>query len=746
MTKLSYTLGMKVFACFIAVLSGITAFFDGIGIFLANSYDFYSSSLAELKLAHPYLDTGMLTKLYGMRGSLLPILVISLLLFAISVIYLLCAAGHRPDTDEIVPNLQDKIPLDLYFAIVCPILLAILFLILEGRNPLADTGALSFVVIGSIILAILGLATLLTCVTRLKLGRYFYQHTIAYQVIRFCWKMLAAVCSTIADAVKSISTTWKIAVAWLVISAFYTMGGFGAIVLSFALLLVFCSMASQMQELKNGGEELAKGNLNYKINTQRMFPLFRAHGKNLNSISKGFSIALEQKMESEHLKTELITNVSHDIKTPLTSIINYVDLLKKENLDGQAAEYIEVLDRQSRRLKKLTEDLVEASKASTGNLKVQLAPTDMGELAAQAVAEYEEKLENAHLEAVINGGDTPLFAMVDGNLTWRVLSNLLSNACKYSQPYTRVYIDIKKEKDTVILSMKNISRDALNIPAEELMERFVRGDSSRHTEGSGLGLNIAQSLVGLQKGTFSLEIEGDLFKAFVAFPATEPPAPPCGGNAGGGNANGCTPDGGYADRRNARRNRKGRIKKSDSKKIFGSFFSFLPFMMVQLPLHQHAGEALLTHGLINNNGNGIGKIQASCRFEHRNANGICFMRHKNFFGDARAFLPKHDVIIFAVGHISVNMTRLCGCHPDFRIGILFAEVPEIFIIADIQKLPVIQTCALEILILNGKAQRLNQMQDGICHCAGTRDIACVLGNFRLQQNNVHKKSFLSSAN
>ena len=176
MTKLSYTLGMKVFACFIAVLSGITAFFDGIGIFLANSYDFYSSSLAELKLAHPYLDTGMLTKLYGMRGSLLPILVISLLLFAISVIYLLCAAGHRPDTDEIVPNLQDKIPLDLYFAIVCPILLAILFLILEGRNPLADTGALSFVVIGSIILAILGLATLLTCVTRLKLGRYLSAH------------------------------------------------------------------------------------------------------------------------------------------------------------------------------------------------------------------------------------------------------------------------------------------------------------------------------------------------------------------------------------------------------------------------------------------------------------------------------------------------------------------------------------------------------------------------------------------
>lgn len=215
--------------------------------------------------------------------------------------------------------------------------------------------------------------------------------------------------------------------------------------------------------------------------------------------------------------------------------------------------------------------MVEASKASTGNLKVQLAPMDMGELAAQAVAEYEEKLENAHLEAVINGGDTPLFAMVDGNLTWRVLSNLLSNACKYSQPYTRVYIDIKKEKDTVILSMKNISRDALNIPAEELMERFVRGDSSRHTEGSGLGLNIAQSLVGLQKGP-SLWKARRFVQGICRIPCDRTPCAPCGGNAGGGNANGCTPDGGYADRRNARRNRKGRIKKSDSKKIFGSFF------------------------------------------------------------------------------------------------------------------------------------------------------------------------------
>mgnify|MGYP000106917263 CR=1 FL=1 len=519
MTKLSYTLGMKVFACFIAVLSGITAFFDGIGIFLAHSYDFYSSSLAELKLAHPYLDTGMLTKLYGMRGSLLPILVISLLLFAISVIYLLCAAGHRPDTDEIVPNLQDKIPLDLYFAIVCPILLAILFLILEGRNPLADTGALSFVVIGSIILAILGLATLLTCVTRLKLGRYFYQHTIAYQVIRFCWKMLAAVCSTIADAVKSISTTWKIAVAWLVISAFYTMGGFGAIVLSFALLLVFCSMASQMQELKNGGEELAKGNLNYKINTQRMFPLFRAHGKNLNSISKGFSIALEQKMKSEHLKTELITNVSHDIKTPLTSIINYVDLLKREDFeDPKIRNYLQVLEEKAYRLKTLTEDVVEASKVSSGNISLEMMNLNLVELVNQTSAEFEEKFEARNLKMIMNLPTEPATIYADGRRMWRVLANVFNNAAKYAMEGSRVYVDLVQTGEEVQLTIKNVSEQPLNISADELTERFIRGDVSRSTEGSGLGLSIAQNLTKLQGGKFELYLDGDLFKVLIRFP------------------------------------------------------------------------------------------------------------------------------------------------------------------------------------------------------------------------------------
>ena len=459
--------------------------------------------------------------LYDAHSILLPILCISLLVFALSFVFLLCAAGHQAGKEEIIPNLQDRIPLDLYLFILFPTAVTMAIYFLNG-NPFIYMESAVIGIAGLLILSIVALATALTCATRIKMGRYFYQNTLCYKFLHFCGRLLGL----FLDALKTIPAMWKVAVVWLVISFVYIGGGFGAVVLNMALLFVFCTVAAQLQKLQEGGEALAKGNLNNKIDTQRMYPPFRRHGEHLNSVSKGFSIALHQKMKSERLKTELITNVSHDIKTPLTSIINYVDLLKKENLTGQAAEYIEVLDRQSRRLKKLTEDLVEASKASTGNLKVNLVPTDLGELTAQAVAEYEEKLEKSQLEVIINGPDSPVYAMADGNLTWRVLSNLLSNACKYSQTGTRVYIDLKQDQAFVTVSMKNISKDALNIPADELMQRFVRGDSSRHTEGSGLGLNIAQSLVHLQKGKFTLEIEGDLFKAYVKFPAAEPPAPP----------------------------------------------------------------------------------------------------------------------------------------------------------------------------------------------------------------------------
>ena len=455
-------------------------------------------------------------KIYDIHNILLPVFGTSLLICALCLVFLLCAAGHQPEKEEIVLNIQDKLPLDLYLLFTVGGSLGIGIMVLNG-NPFDYMEAIIVGVIGLLIISILMLATILTMATRIKLGRYFYQNTICYRLLRLCGKVF----KWFLDALKAIPLMWKVAVAWLLVSCIYIIGELPAVLLNLIFLFLFCSIAAQMQKLEKGGEELAKGNLKNKVDTQRMFPLFRKHGEHLNSVSKGFAIALHQKMKSERLKTELITNVSHDIKTPLTSIINYVDLLKKEELSEKAMEYVDVLDRQSNRLKKLTEDLVEASKATTGNIKANLAPTDLVELVTQAIAEYEEKLNLANLEPVVYHNEPSVFAMVDGNLTWRVMSNLLSNVCKYSQPGTRVYIDIMKEDDMIALSVKNISKDALNIPVDELMERFVRGDSSRHTEGSGLGLNIAQSLVHLQKGKFTLKIDGDLFKVDIVFPSAE---------------------------------------------------------------------------------------------------------------------------------------------------------------------------------------------------------------------------------
>ena len=224
-------------------------------------------------------------------------------------------------------------------------------------------------------------------------------------------------------------------------------------------------------------------------------------------------------MKSERFRTELITNVSHDIKTPLTSIINYVDLIKKEGVtDPVLQEYVEVLDRQSLRLKKLIEDLMEASKASTGNLSVNLEVCDATVMLSQVVGEFAGRAEANNLELVVDCPEPPVTIMADGRHLWRVLDNLMSNVCKYAMPGTRVYINLEVFHGMVIMTFRNISKSPLNISSDELMERFVRGDSSRNTEGSGLGLNIAQSLTSLMNGNMAIQIDGDLFKAIVSFP------------------------------------------------------------------------------------------------------------------------------------------------------------------------------------------------------------------------------------
>ena len=281
------------------------------------------------------------------------------------------------------------------------------------------------------------------------------------------------------------------------------------------------SVALSLRRLQAGGAALAAGDLTHHTDTRGMLPDFRRHGENLNRISEGMAKAVEERLRSERLKTELITNVSHDLKTPLTSLINYVDLLKRNTDPEKTGEYLAILERQSRKLKKLTEDLIEMSKAGTGNMEVNLAPADAAELLRQAAGEYSERLEAAGLEPVLTLPEEALPILADGALLWRVTDNLISNACKYSQPGTRFYMEAARQGGSVRLIFKNISRERLEQDPEELMERFVRGDRARTGEGSGLGLNIARSLTELQGGSLQIILDGDLFKAELLFPVAE---------------------------------------------------------------------------------------------------------------------------------------------------------------------------------------------------------------------------------
>lgn len=262
--------------------------------------------------------------------------------------------------------------------------------------------------------------------------------------------------------------------------------------------------------------------MDYQIDTERMLPALKEHAADLNRINEGVSKAVNEKMKSERFKTELITNVSHDIKTPLTSIINYVDLLEKEEIPNEnAKEYLEVLERQSARLKKLIEDLIEASKASSGSLSVNLEKLEAGVFLVQTVGEFKEKTEKNKLDLQIKKPEEPIYIMADGRHFWRVIDNLMNNICKYAQPETRVYINLEQTGEKVQITFRNTSRYPLNISSEELMERFVRGDSSRNTEGNGLGLSIAGSLMELMHGKMYLVVDGDLFKVVLEFDRCE---------------------------------------------------------------------------------------------------------------------------------------------------------------------------------------------------------------------------------
>lgn len=307
---------------------------------------------------------------------------------------------------------------------------------------------------------------------------------------------------------------------WLLVAVMERMEGMMVLWCCSTLAVVLYG-ANCFGSLLEGVKHMRGGDLEAKVDDKYLIGSFREFAGELNGLADVAMVAAQKQLKSDRMKTELITNVSHDIKTPLTSIINYVDLLEKPHTEEQEKAYLEVLSRQSQRMKKLIEDLMEMSKASTGNIPVEIGKIDAVEAVNQALGEFTDKLSAAGLTPVFRQSEEAVFLLADGRLLWRAMSNVLSNAVKYALPGTRLYVDVSAVEDKAVISFKNISGAQLNISAEELMERFVRGDSSRNTEGSGLGLNIAKSLMELQKGQLQLLVDGDLFKVTLVFPRAE---------------------------------------------------------------------------------------------------------------------------------------------------------------------------------------------------------------------------------
>lgn len=453
-----------------------------------------------------------------------------------ALVWVLWAAGHKSGVEEIVPTWQERIFFDVYALAALALGVACTASTIWAMEQLY--WGQSYAVRGEDFdaffnLGILGAAALFTAAAacgalllrtlavRIKAGKLA-------QTTLLC-RVAAWTARTVHDFLRFLPFTWKIVLgfgAYVAATFFLILEGVynGAFMLMYlclqlALMLALGWWAYSYYRLRQGTKTIAKGDLEYQIDTRRMPYDLRLQAEDLNNISVGLAGAVDEKMKSERFKAELITNVSHDLKTPLTSIINYVNLLKStEQTDPKAVEYIEVLDRKSQRLKKLTEDLVEASKASTGVLSVVREKISMGQLIDQALGEWEEKLNDKKLTLVATLPEGEAWVYADGRHLWRVIDNLLSNCAKYAMEGTRVYLDLERGKGQVALSVKNVSREPLNVPAERLMERFVRGEESRSTEGSGLGLSIARSLTELQGGSFDLAVDGDLFKAIVTLP------------------------------------------------------------------------------------------------------------------------------------------------------------------------------------------------------------------------------------
>lgn len=449
--------------------------------------------------------------------------VILTVLFAALALFFFCflmaSAGHWAGHEGIHLTWLGKIPADVWLIV----LLCTFFIGWEAFYY--GWGRVFFCA------ALVPLVLLFLCAfaAQCKAGTVLRSALIA-RIARFLWRIVRSLFLGLWRIARNLPLLWKTALVMagvFFLEMLFVLAGYGSVdgifvIMKAVELLAALYIALNLRALQKGGEKLARGDFSSPIDTRYLIGDFKRYGQELNDVQSGLEQAVQEQMKAEHLKTELITNVSHDIKTPLTSIVNYVDLLKKEDIPStEAREYIAVLDRQSHRLKKLTEDLVEASKASSGVLNVDLQPTDVNVLFSQIEGEYQERLAACQLTLVTQPPAPGTVIRADSRLLSRVMDNLVSNICKYALPSTRVYVVSTLSREAVTISFKNVSRDELNISPDELMERFVRGDASRHTEGSGLGLSIARSLVQLQGGRFDLAIDADLFRADITFPLSE---------------------------------------------------------------------------------------------------------------------------------------------------------------------------------------------------------------------------------
>lgn len=460
--------------------------------------------------------------LYDLKENLVGITV-GLGFFAVVLLIFLLSAAGRTSEGTVELRGLNKCWLDVFFVIcgyiVCG-MTSIFLDIYRYRSGLDNV-------------MVMGLCAEVATMTAL----FFLMSAAAHFKIKGWWKhtavctFMTAIWHFVKWMVCSLPGVWKLILVYLafVIAGFtgcaflFANGSFLALLFLIALCvlgIVFVIMLSQqLKKLQNASESLVEGNYEYKTDTSDMWFGLKKQAENLNRATDGVQKAVDEKMKSERFKTELITNVSHDLKTPLTSIVSYVDLLKKENIESEKArEYIEVIDRQSKKLKKLTEDLVEASKASSGAVAVNRDNLNIGELINQSVGEFAERLEAAAVTPVVNIPEKEVYIFTDGRLLWRVFDNLIQNIVKYAQPNTRAYFDLSVFNGKAVLSIKNISREQLNMSSEELMRRFVRGDSSRGSDGNGLGLSISKSLTELCGGTFGLFLDGDLYKVIITFP------------------------------------------------------------------------------------------------------------------------------------------------------------------------------------------------------------------------------------